>query len=142
MEATYVKQTVGPVLTEALASLLMHVPYPGQNPSSYDTTLDPISYIGQYLVDYAASEERQKEIDSKITAMETVERAWKEALNRQKVAREMLGESLTTRLSIRRSQIEAMDPKPIRLPAVAKIPEVASAPETDATPEAVPAAEE
>ncbi|KAJ3360583.1 hypothetical protein HDU91_004518 [Kappamyces sp. JEL0680] len=114
MEAAYVKNTVGPILTEALTSLVMHVPNPGANPSSYDTTLDPISYIGQYLVDYAASEKKNAEIRQKIEAIESVEKSWRESQARQKVARDLLGDGLAARLSIRRSQIEASDvPLPV-----------------------------
>ncbi|KAJ3301511.1 hypothetical protein HDV03_000708 [Kappamyces sp. JEL0829] len=92
----------------------MHVPNPGANPSSYDTTLDPISYIGQYLVDYAASEKKNAEIRQKIEAIESVEKSWRESQARQKVARDLLGDGLAARLSIRRSQIEASDvPLPV-----------------------------
>ena len=65
MESQYIKQTVGASLTAALTSLILNVPYNGEiSPES--TTIDPISYIGQYLLETAR---REKEVDAFKTKM-------------------------------------------------------------------------
>ena len=50
MESAYVKKTVGPVLAQALTSLVMHVPF-NPTPSSYATTVDPIEFLANFLLD-------------------------------------------------------------------------------------------
>lgn len=104
-EANYIKQSVGPVLTAALASLVLHVPYSAEY-SSYTSTLDPISYIGQYLLDQSEAEKRQTKLKAKQENDENVLTAWKEAQNREKQNRNKLAAGLAARVSVRRSQIE------------------------------------
>ena len=109
METAYIKSTVGPILSEALTSLVLHVPYQGQKPSSYDTTVDPISYLGNYLLKHVESEKKKSELNSQQEYIEGIEKAWKESQARQSQARDMLQNGLAARLSVRRSQIEASE---------------------------------
>jgi hypothetical protein len=63
MEAEYIKNAIGPILTEALQSLILHIPYPGSKQSVLATTVDPIDYLGQYLLRHAEKEEEKKALE-------------------------------------------------------------------------------
>ena len=98
MEATYVKATVGPIVTEALTSLLLHVPR-DTHTSSYSTTIDPISYIGTYLLNHSKSTHQQSILDAKFDAQDSLIKQYKDSQAKQVKHRENLGDGLVQRLS-------------------------------------------
>ncbi|KAJ3258637.1 hypothetical protein HK103_003426 [Boothiomyces macroporosus] len=106
MEANYIKTNVGPVLTQALTSLVLHVPLDSQ-PSSFSSTLDPVSYIGHYLIAHATSVKNREEFERKKQASEKFIAQWKETQQREKQTRLRLEESLNARISLRRTVIDA-----------------------------------
>jgi hypothetical protein len=105
METQYVKQTVGPVLTSALTSLVLHAPYT-PNPSSYSSTIDPINYIGQYLLEYVKKQKEQNELEKNLEENQKLVQDWKETQQREKKNRLKLEEDLVERVIVIRIKME------------------------------------
>jgi hypothetical protein len=97
MEAEYIKSAVGPILTEALQSLILHVPYPGVKQSDFATTIDPIDYLGQYLLRHAEKEEEQKILEELRAADRVIIDNFADEQARLEITRSKLGHDLTVR---------------------------------------------
>lgn len=144
MEATYIKQTVGPILAEALASLALHQPL-SQTESSYRSTMDPITYIGQFLLQADASAKRGIVIGYEREVINAKLAAHQETLRLEKEARARFSVQLRQRLSERASAIETalealeerQKPEPIIEAVAETIPATVS--EEPAAPTEVPA---
>ncbi|KAJ2988756.1 hypothetical protein HDV02_005418 [Globomyces sp. JEL0801] len=105
METNYVKQSVGPVLTNALSSLILHYPY-SVEPSSYSTTLDPISYVGYYLLAHSNHiKENQELVSMKETSMKAIQ-LWKDSQIKDKQNRINFDEALIGRINIRKIEVD------------------------------------
>lgn len=106
MESTYIKTTVGPLLVSALTSLITHVPNPGATPSPNSTVLDPISYLGEYLIAHVDAEKAKAAANRRVKSDEGVLKLFVDGQKRLGKAREMLGEGLAARMSVRKSVVE------------------------------------
>jgi hypothetical protein len=51
MESNYIKENIGPILTRALADIVLHAPH-SQHVSSYSSLADPITLLGHYLLEH------------------------------------------------------------------------------------------
>jgi hypothetical protein len=133
MDTQYVKTTVGPVLAEALASLLLHYPPTPQKPE--DTMVDPIAYIGRYLLHHAESNKQIQSWTDRKVQTDAIVSKWKEVQQREKLSRAKLGEEVFARVSVRRSQIEKEEEvvPPVVEPVVDVPPPVLEAPEPAST---------
>ena len=107
MESEYIKHSVGPILTEALQSLLLHVPYPGTQQSSFATSIDPIEYLGQYLLRHAQQEEENIAADALRAADKAIIDNFADQQTRLEASKAKLGDDLVVRLSevLRKSQV-------------------------------------
>ena len=124
MEASYVKSTVGPILAEALTSLVLHVPKDAHT-SSYSTSIDPISYIGSYLLNHSESVKYQAKLDKELDTQESLIREFKESQAKQIKQREIVADGIIHRISTlkRVSQVTKDSAESPSVSAPAKIKE-------------------
>ncbi|KAI8915719.1 hypothetical protein EDD86DRAFT_243702 [Gorgonomyces haynaldii] len=138
MESAYVRETVGPVLTKALAEIVQHYPA-SQYKSSYSALSDPITLLGLYLLEFdrlhkeGLGYEQQRE---KLTHLVT---EYTQRQKRQQESRVKFQEQLFGRVSVRRSVVDAQIEE-LSKPAVESVPE--PVPEEPAVVPEEPAAEE
>jgi aspartyl aminopeptidase len=105
MESQYIKQTVGEDLVSAISSMVMHVPSKSYlSPNS--TMIDPISYIGHYLVHLSNSRKEIAEFQSKQELHDKTIKAWKESQKKEKEKVKVFRKSLVERVSIIKEKLD------------------------------------
>lgn len=124
MEANYIKSTVAPVLTDALTSLMLHKPY--TQASVFDTSIDPITYIAQYLLNHGQKSKERATQEEEYERIQLLKRNAKESESRLKKARQDLDAGLAGRLSQRKSMVEKQILEKVVTPEVKVVGEVAA----------------
>jgi hypothetical protein len=128
METLYVKQTVGPVLASALTSLVLQVPFE-QNKSSFATTVDPINFIGQYLLDHVKKEKQTQELQQRLTKEQELIQNYKDAQQREKANRLKFTEDLVARVSVIKTKLDELEIVPVLEPVLEPLVEQVAVPE-------------
>ena len=110
MESAYIKETVGPILAKALSDIVIHCPE-SQHSSSYSSLSDPVTILGEYLLEYDRLTKQGKELHEKQEKLAQLVNNYNTRQNRVRDSKLKLQEQLTARVSVRRSVIEAqMEP--------------------------------
>lgn len=112
MESTYIKETLGPVLTQALADIVQHVPH-SQHTSSYSSMSDPITVLGKYLLEYDALTKQEVSMAEKKQRMTELLQNHSAKEQKSRESRVRMRAELETQMSGRRSILDGAVPATI-----------------------------
>ncbi|EGF81701.1 hypothetical protein BATDEDRAFT_87214 [Batrachochytrium dendrobatidis JAM81] len=106
METTYIKSTVGDILAQGLCQLALQTPYVPGPSSSYETHIDPITFLANYLIQHDLHKTTTAQIHDRTLQTRQKLNAFKERVESEKTLRKRVDVELKGRMSILTKQID------------------------------------